>query len=84
MNSSSSQGLCVPIPTKLYSTKIITSLTKKTIQFYSDTPLVSVIYPDHLLSAKMSTFLKEDTSFLHGCANESSCVGEMGSMTVQS
>jgi hypothetical protein len=73
MNSSSCEDLCVLIP-KLYSTKNITSWTIKPIPFYSDTPLVSVIYPDHLLPAKLSTFQKENTFFLHGCANESSCV----------
>jgi hypothetical protein len=57
---------------------------QKPVPFYSATPLFSVIDLDHVLPAKMSTFSKEDTTFLHGCANESSCVGELGSMTVQS
>jgi len=76
--------LHVLIPTKAYSTKIITSPTKEPTPFHSDTPLLSVIHPDHLLPVKISTFSKEDTSFPHGCANERSCVGELGSMSVQS
>lgn len=83
-NSSSCEGLCVLIPTKPFSTKIITSTKKLPVPFYSDTPLVSVIHPDHLLPAKISTFSKEETSFPHGCASESSCIGELGSMTVKS
>jgi len=49
--------------------------------FYSDTQLLSVMYPDNLLPAKMSTFSKEDAS-PHCCANESSSFGELGSTIV--
>ena len=84
LNSSScEEDLHVPAPTKTYSMKFITSLTKH-IQIHLVTSLHSVISPDMLLPAETSTFSNEDTSSPLGCANESASGGELGSVNLQS
>jgi hypothetical protein len=76
--------LHVPVPTKTYSTKAITSLTKEHIPIQSDTFLLSVISHVRPLSAEASTFSKEDVSFPLGSANECASDGELRIINIQS
>jgi hypothetical protein len=55
----------VLVPTKTYSMKSITSLTKDYIPIHTDTSLPSVVSLDKLLQAEFNTFSEEDTSYPH-------------------
>jgi len=84
LNSSSCDvDLHVLVPTKTYSTKAITSLTKEHIPIQSDTFLLSVISHVHPLSVDASTFSK-DASFPLGSANGSASGGELKIINIQS
>jgi len=72
--------LHVLVPTKTYSKKSQTSVTKETNQIHSDTSLPSFISPDMFVPAETSAFAKEDTSFNLVSANESASGEELGSV----
>jgi hypothetical protein len=85
LNSSSyEEDLHVLVPTRTYSKKSITSLTKEPIYIHSDISLPLLIYPDMSLPAETSTSLKEDTSFPLGSADEIASGGELQSVNLQS
>ena len=84
LNSSScEEDLNVLVPTKTYSTKFVTSLTKEPIAIQSETSLHSVVSPDLSLPAETITFSKEDISVSLGYANEISSGGKCGSINFQ-
>jgi len=83
-SSSCEDYLHVLVPTKTYSKKSKTSVTKEPIQIHSDTSSHSFISPDMSVPAETSTFSKEDTSFPLVSASESASGEELGSVNLQS
>jgi len=63
LTSSCEEDLHVLVPTKTYSMKSVTSLTKEYIPVHTDTSLPSVVSLDKSLPAEYNTFSEEDTSF---------------------
>jgi hypothetical protein len=82
--SSCEENLTVRIPARTFSRMPQTLVTKEPVAAQLPTSLPSGISPDLSLPAETSTFSDEDTSFLLGCANESACGGELGSINLQS
>jgi len=82
-SSSFEEYLHVLVPTKTYSKKSKTSVTKEPIQIHSNT-LSSFISPDMSVPAETSTFSKEGTSFPLVSANESASGEELKSVNLQS